>query len=612
MATPMCRYVALAWQEHDRPSRLAAHSVEQRLLEDAGQWSRALSTTGLIVLVRRNRAEPVRAAAWGTARFAIIGDLFRYERDHALVHREAGMDEPSAREVVETDGRCLISNYWGTYVLVMNQPVQGCRVLRDPAGALPCYWAQTGGLTLAFSHIEDVAGTKEFPLSINIDFVRAYLAYSRLRVRATGFREVAELQPGECLSVAGRRARLSTYWDPKAFALERTGAEAAHARAALRDTGRQCIAAWGAKYRRVVHQLSGGLDSAIVLGCLRRMKMATDIVALNFVTATPDGDERALAAKAASRAGVRLVERHISGGVVTVESAAHFTRLPRPSTHLLISEIESLRHEVAVHERADAVFSGFGGDNLFFNTRTTLAAADALYERSLRVAALRTIREGALLSGESIWRTAGDAIRYGLFRRRRPPLREAFTRPGFLAKDALAATQFAEVVAPSILEGDGVPNGKLRQIAAILDCHNFYEPFETGESAALVHPLLSQPLIELCLQIPTYILAHGGHPRALARVAFADDLPPEIAQRLTKGAGSGYRSGLIEALRAPLRHYLLGGLLAESGLLDLESLDRALAPTSAPSRHWQIIKLLECLNAEAWLRAWTPVTKARV
>ena len=49
---------------------------------------------------------------------------------------------------------------------------------------------------------------------------------------------------------------------------------------------------------------------------------------------------------------------------------------------------------------------------------------------------------------------------------------------------------------------------------------DFYDPLGQGNEAERISPLFSQPLMELCLRIPTYVLTEGGWDRAVARRAF--------------------------------------------------------------------------------------------
>src|SRR3546814_8257227 len=49
-----------------------------------------------------------------------------------------------------------------------------------------------------------------------------------------------------------------------------------------------------------------------------------------------------------------------------------------------------------------------------------------------------------------------------------------------------------------------------------------------------VHPLMSQPIIEACLSVPSWEACRGGSDRSFTRRAFTGDLPPTVIERRIK------------------------------------------------------------------------------
>lgn len=90
----------------------------------------------------------------------------------------------------------------------------------------------------------------------------------------------------------------------------------------------------------------------------------------------------------------------------------------------------------------------------------------------------------------------------------------------------------------------------------------YYDPFERAAAPEGVRPQFSQPLVELCLRLPTYLLTRGGRGRALARRAFASELPPEISNRRSKGGTEEFLKAVLDGNRDYVR-----GLLLDAGLL---------------------------------------------
>ena len=96
---------------------------------------------------------------------------------------------------------------------------------------------------------------------------------------------------------------------------------------------------------------------------------------------------------------------------------------------------------------------------------------------------------------------------------------------------------------PLLRHPRGAPSGKLWHAHQISQPFDFYDPLGREGDAERLSPLFSQPVMELCLRIPTYVLTHGGWDRAVARRAFYHDLPPQIRNRRNKG-------GIEEHLRS--------------------------------------------------------------
>ncbi len=117
-------------------------------------------------------------------------------------------------------------------------------------------------------------------------------------------------------------------------------------------------------------------------------------------------------------------------------------------------------------------------------------------------------------------------------------------------------------------------------------------------------PLLSQPLIELCLRIPTYVLIKNGMDRATARRAFAPDLPPEVVKRRNKGRIDQHLRNVMDANLNFVRDRLLNGRLVKEGLLDRRNLELYLTRERSPADFQYAEILQEHLCIEAWLSRW--------
>jgi asparagine synthase (glutamine-hydrolysing) len=165
-------------------------------------------------------------------------------------------------------------------------------------------------------------------------------------------------------------------------------------------------------------------------------------------------------------------------------------------------------------------------------------------------------------------------------------------------------SDFTEVFTHPWLDApaDALP-GKAAHVAMLTRIQGTIDGFSRLEAPPQINPLLSQPIVEACLRIPTWQWCEGGQNRAVARLAFREDLPPRIVNRRSKGGPDSFAFDVIEANRALLREQLLEGVLAQRGLLDLKALENCL-----DARRWiqrdDYVRLSALAEAEAWVRHW--------
>jgi asparagine synthase (glutamine-hydrolysing) len=115
---------------------------------------------------------------------------------------------------------------------------------------------------------------------------------------------------------------------------------------------------------------------------------------------------------------------------------------------------------------------------------------------------------------------------------------------------------------------------------------------------------MSQPILEFCLRMPTWLWFEGGINRAIVRKALSGILPPELLARTSKAGPDSFIRRAFDHHRIVLRERLLGGLLERNGIIDREEVEQALA-TDITTRDSIIYRLLDLAEAENWARSWT-------
>jgi asparagine synthase (glutamine-hydrolysing) len=539
----------------------------------------------------------------------VLGDLFARSRGGVSWPAPRPLTVADSRAMLDSDGRHLIESFWGRYVAFLHDAQAGATwVVRDPSGGLPCYLARCRGVDVYFSWVDDVLELLEGPLEVNWPYLAAGLCFVRQHSAGTALREITQVLAGQCVETRAGLSRRIFYWDPLRLAAVETIEDPREAAAAMRRCVRDVVHAWASRHEHLLLSLSGGLDSSIVLACLRDAPSQPRITCFHYYPEGADLDERAYARAAAAKAGLDLIERP-RDSAFSLQPLLTVHRSPEPTNYPYFLEHSRLDAKLAAEHGASAVVIGFGGDQLFYQERAQWAAGDFLHRRGPRPGVLRVALDAAQMDRISVWRVLREATSSYLLNQRWSPLEEAGRMRPILVPAAIAqARRSAGFLHPLLRHPRGAPSGKLWHAHQMIQPFDFYDPIGRDGEPERISPLFSQPVMELCLRIPTYVLTHGGWDRAVARRAFYDDLPPEIRNRRHKGGIEEHLRRTLEHNRPLLRELLLDGALVREGLIDRERLaevlsGRATRIAAGPG------EILEYAGIEAWLRRWQPALR---
>jgi asparagine synthase (glutamine-hydrolysing) len=496
-----------------------------------------------------------------------------------------------------------MDHYWGRYVAFLHRPVESeYHIVRDPTGALVCLLTTISGITVFMSDLVDFINLDTHRRSVNWNHVSSMFWNMRLVTRETGFDGVSQVYAGECLTISGDSRSGTFHWNPVRVYEREQMQDPVQAGSTLKSTIEYCVRSWAAGYSDILHQLSGGLDSSIVAACLTTPFSNANVTCLNMHTETEEGDERRFARQVATQCGFPLIEGQWHSAVYSLENLLDSSGIQAtPSMAVLHSEKDFLLQRLASEHTAQAVFSGQGGDHLFQQRRSPLIAADAVWDHGLSARLATIIRDTSRLTQTSIWSVSAHAITFGLLRRRIDPY-SRYKYSSLLTDDARAAISVDALRHPWLLADNVIPPAKVDQIYNIVDLQHFYLRAPC-RYADVIHPLLSQPIVECCLRIPTYVLARGGVSRSLVREVFRPKLPSEIAARTAKGGTTSYFNRLAVENAEFLREYLLNGSLVAQGILRRDQLESQLSH-QALVRGELIFDVITAARVEAWLQGW--------
>ena len=591
------RYLIFLWGAGDLESESQALRHLERL-EDQGGWRRIFTDSGWAVAVEARSLLQVRRLMHG--RGVVVGDL--YPADPGQPRPSEFVSLTPATRTSHQVFCGLSRRYWGRYVAI-HQPaaLEAAAAFRDPSGALECLSWRQGRLTLVASHLPADQPELLGELGgLRWDIIGGYLRDTAAIASRVAIDGVEALAAGEMMHLDNFSRNL--IWSPSAF-VSNSRQERVVLRQRLRQTVDQVVGAHASRAKTILAEVSGGLDSAIVASALQRLAPGKVAEWLNFHTLDPESDERVFARAVAGTLGFTLTEQGKSELRFTEQGLAVAGAGLRPGVTALDYEYDEDNAGRCVRLGADTLITGQGGDAVFLQTRSALLAADAL-RLGLPLREVAQISWAVAAMGRvSVWSVARKALAANL--KRPAPWRP----PPYLGAQARAQNSVPPAH-PWLSDLRGVPPAKRLQIHALTAAQLFHGHSRRGQAADLVHPLLSQPLVEFCLSVPSFDLALGSNDRALAREAFADRLPHEVLTRHSKADLTAYYGRMLARSLELVRPYLLDGLLAAESLVDRAYLEGAL---TVETLLWSdtALDLIELLAVEAWARHWSQVLAVR-
>jgi asparagine synthase (glutamine-hydrolysing) len=524
----------------------------------------------------------------------ILGTLFRNGSTSA-----APPDFSFGQSTAISQGRGddLLQRYWGGYVAFLPEPRStGVVVVRAPLGLLGCYHVRVAGGVIVTNDVPLLVTAGLAAGTVDWVGVAAHLVAPHVRPEATAIAGVTELTGGCRMTVRDDGTTLDEPWSPWSA----TGADRS---AGANDTSRRLasviddtVAAWASRSRRILLALSGGLDSSIIAAALARA--GADFACITLVSADASGDERRYARMVTDHLdrALHARDRSVDGVDVTV---SHATHLPRPLGRAFSQESDRIQQGVAAEIGANAYFHGGGGDNVFGYQTSAAPLVDRLRMEGPGPGALRTAMDIGAMTDVGQWVVWRKAI--ARLASRRAAYR-IVPDDGLVDRSIVAAAQARATHKWLVPPRRALP-GKAAHVALVHFALNYLEGFARERTTPNIAPLMSQPVVECCLSIPSWLWFRQGWNRIVARDAYRDRLPTEIVDRRSKGAPDSFAVALFERNHDAIRAMLLDGVLARAHVIDRVRVERALTDNRIPRGH-QFWSLMALADAEAWARAW--------
>jgi asparagine synthase (glutamine-hydrolysing) len=544
------------------------------------RWTEGLST------LRTSIDTPIIDLSGGGC---VVGDL--YFRDGSQIR---AVDQLPLLPTVAAVRRYMLANCWGDYILV--QPVPGnpraLSVLRSPSHAceLPCLYSLSESEAFITSDLTLARNLKSYQRRVDYESIIHRLIYPDARMSRTALMGVSELLPGQSMQLRDGRSDVSQDWSPwNHVAPDMRFATIDEAVAAVRGVVGMAVKTLADRDRCVLLELSGGLDSSIVGTCLQRSN--AKVSCATFTASAPGADERDYAIEIARMLGVELLQTELRFEDAQIEFSVP-PALASPSVGPLQHAIDGLMQSSAAQCGAESFFSGAGGDSIFGYLTSAAPAVDAFRAAGPR-AGFRAIGDISTFHQCTYWRAGRLALRRALMRS--PPFKPdlSLLAPGLQAPQP--DLNSCLMPPPNTLPGDR------QRILEINAAQGFQESGLRSFTKPIRMPLLSQPVIETCLRVPSWMWFEGGQNRAVARLAFSDLLPSKVSARRSKGSLTAYLGAVHRRKKHEITNFLVGGALHAQGLVDADAL-RRLEAREQFSDDTLFMRLFQLCAIENWVR----------
>lgn len=529
-----------------------------RRLDISGWRNAARTASGRLYLPRGSRLGVQRVGRDGL----LIG---RYHGPLRLAVDPAGNADPAE----------LFARGWGRYVVIRDDG-DGPFVVRDPAGGLDAVSWRSAGVTFVASTPPPEIDAW-LPQAAALDWTRigSTLASAAPVLVDSLIAGLDATPPGGTLARRAGKIVIRQIWSPSRIAED--------ARAARPEAVRQVVdtvvETLIAPHSALVAELSGGFDSSVVATSAVRTRGSRRMTWVNHKGDEAESDETVYAGSVANRLGLTLTVVRKHPAALAAETLAPLAERFRPSFQGVDADYDSRTAELMEAAGATALLTGQGGDAVFLQGAGPEVVLDRLRRLGPEGLDPGFLHRTATRTKTSLWSAANRLIR---------PTRDESP---------------ASPIHPWMTGLDTMAPARRGQIVQLANCQVFHGDCLRARAGELLHPLLSQPVMEHCLSIPADLLADGRQDRALARRAFSDRLPGTILSRRGKGDMSAHYGRMARESLPFLRTLLPDGALVRNGAVAPEAIDQLLDPDVLIWRG-DFNRLFIAAVLEVWARNW--------
>lgn len=580
----------------------------------------ALGMRRLAIFDPANGQQPLRSP---DSRYTLVFNGAIY--NHPDLRRELAAAGWSFRTRCDTEVLLAAYVHWGEACLarfrgmfafaIWDRRENSLFLARDPFGIKPLYCREANGALVFASELNALVAGGTFAAEIDPGAAADFLGWLAVPAPRTIYRGVISLRPGECATFRQGRLTLRRAWRFPAANPAAVCRDATEFTAALREKLEDTIRAHGAADVPVGAFLSGGLDSASVVGLMRHT--GADQLR-TFAVTFPDAgySEAPEAAEAARYFGTAHTEFELTGARVARDLGKICAAFDQPTGDGLNTWYASAAARAG---GVTVALSGLGGDELFggypsFRDIPRLARLLPVWRslpESLRRSAVGWLERGDTRRRKlaDLLGSARNAHEIGALQRRVFPSTAARS---LLAPEAAAASSgtFHPALAEIAAE---VPGDRLFEIASAWELRTYMtdvllrdsDVMSMRHSLELRVPFVDRVLLQWLWQQPAAWKAGRGEPKASLYAAVRDLVPSSLEHRRKRGFTLPLAVWMKRELRPFLEDTFAAASVDRSGLFQRAAVGQLWQGFVAGddnrkwSRVWSIAMLVQFANRHA-------------
>jgi asparagine synthase (glutamine-hydrolysing) len=524
-----------------------------------------------------------------------------YSRTNTTIFSKANL-----MQMRRGDDACreLLDNYWGTYIYVEYDATENkLIILGDFSQQISIFYCQGPDNTIIFaSSMKALCSILGNTPSFNWDYLNTFLLHGNLLTESTPFTAVSEIAPGYILTISPKETKICQYWDPTRYINSGNSDYFESNVLNVMSNVMQCSIS---QAEAIALDFSGGLDSSILLSSIKELASKHQtIIPINMsYKALNASDETIYARSIAQKHNLNLTELDQSE-YLPFSPTSKLSFIPdKPSVVFAnLKREQSFIQPTAGYSNC-VYLNGHGGDSIFMAVALEESLVDYLLQHGITGLHAK-IHDMAVYRRTSIvllYKYLFSKLTRHMFKYKTAQAQPHFNTP-WLNKN-MRQYHVNKMLHPCLKNKSGLLPGKKIHLEDTFATIASVNVNMREANNAIIYPFLTQPMIELSLNLPTYETLKLNYSRyPLRKIVDAHYNSPHF-WRQSKGEYSGALSLGIKNNFAHILELCMDGVFAKSGFIERDLFQKNLRDiiNGDPTYQWTLMHLV---SLEMYLEYW--------